>query len=135
MNAKTKEKLEAIEELKKHIKPGDTIYTVLKHCSKSGTYRVIDVYSMENNEPLRWSFSVSKAISARYDRKHEGVGVSGCGMDMGFDIVYNLSWSLFRDGFTCLGEKCLSNDHSNGDRDRTPHHHKEGGYCLSHRWM
>ena len=49
-----------------------------------------------------------------YNRKAEAIRVGGCGMDMGFHVVYNLSRALYRDGrFVCMGEDCPSNDHSN----------------------
>ena len=37
------DKAEAVAELKKLLKPGATVYTVLKHCSSSGMMRVIDL--------------------------------------------------------------------------------------------
>lgn len=37
--------------------------------------------------------------------------------------------------FECIGHGCPSNDHCNGDRDYTPHHHNSGGYALKHRWL
>jgi hypothetical protein len=56
-------------------------------------------------------------------------------MDMGFHVVYNLSSALYRGGFGCIGDKpvrCPSNDHSNGDRDYTPHMHVVSGpACLN----
>lgn len=60
---------------------------------------------------------------------------AGCGMDVGFSLVYNLGWVLFPNGFECVGERCPSNDHSNGDRDYSPHHHSDGGYALRQRWL
>src|SRR5712692_6873174 len=67
--------------------------------------------------------------------QYEGIKVSGAGMDMGFHLVYSLSYDLYPDGFECIGERCPSNDHSNGDRDYSPHHHKDGGYALLQRWI
>jgi hypothetical protein len=136
------------------IKPGDTIYTKLVHVSRSGMYRVIDMYVIKDNIPLRISWSAGTLLEG-YDQKHEGAKASGCGMDMGFHLVYNLGYALFGDGFGCIGDKCPSNDHSNGDRDYTPHMsdvdiigadgnacnchkehwHKTGGYALKHAWM
>lgn len=46
MKARDKERLEAIEHLRTMIKPGDTVHTVLRHVSKSGMTRGIDVYFM-----------------------------------------------------------------------------------------
>jgi len=97
-------------------------------------YRVIDLYVMRNNVPLRLSYSAGILLEG-YDRRHEGAKASGCGMDMGFALVYDLSRILFKEGFECIGEHCPSNDHSNGDRDRTPHKHSDPGYALNHRWL
>jgi len=43
--------------------------------------------------------------------------------------------ALFSGGFTCPGKDCPSNDHSNGDRDYTPHMHTDPGYALRQRWL
>lgn len=129
------EREEAISNLRKMLRPGDVVYTTLKHRSSSGMMRVIDLRVIRDNEPLRITWSVAAAIDAPYNEKHEGVRMDGCGMDMGFAAVYSLSRVLFPDGFDCIGQGCPSNDHSNGDRDYSPHHHTDGGYALRHRWM
>lgn len=68
--------------------------------------------------------------------KGDALVVNGCGMDMGFHVVYELGYTLYgRDGFICIGERCPSNDHSNGDRDYTPHAHTDGGYALRYEWL
>lgn len=144
----------AREDLRRELPPGSTVYTVLRHCSRSGMYRAIDVYVIRDNEPRRLTFSVAKATGYRYDRKHEAIGIGGCGMDMGFAIVSELSFFLYPNGFQCSGEHCPSSDHSNGhDRgsdhfrrcDRSapcdhPDHakpgwHSSGHYALTHRWL
>jgi len=135
MKISKQEREKAIEQLKEWIKPGDTIYTTIKHVSRSRMMRVIDVHLIENNEPNWISYLVSKALGWGYDEKKEGIRVSGCGMDMGFHLVYTLSSILFRNGFECIGDKCPSNDHSNGDRNYTPHHHNSGGYAIKQRWL
>ncbi|OQW34882.1 MAG: hypothetical protein A4E20_01510 [Nitrospira sp. SG-bin2] len=115
MTLSTNKRAEQIRELKKILKPGDTIYTKLNHVSKSGMYRVIDVFIVRKNEPLRLSWSVAEITGMGYDRKHEGVKASGCGMDMGYEVVYQLSHALFGDGYKCKGSKgkCPSNYHVN----------------------
>ncbi len=125
------EKQEAIKNLKKLIKPGDTVYTTLIHVSKSGMYRVIGLYVIKDNQPIWISGHAAKLLEG-YDKKHEGCKASGCGMDMGFHLVHNLSYALFPDGFDCVGDKCPSNDHAN--RVDTSHH-SSGGYALHQRWM
>ena len=121
MKATGKERDESIAQLREWIKPGDTVYTVLRSVSKSGMSRTLDVYLIEDSDPMRITWSVSKAAGFTYSDRAEAIRADGCGMDMGFHVVYNLSRVLFPDGFGCIGERCPSNDHSNGDRDYTPH--------------
>lgn len=155
---KRAEQATAREQLRELLPPGSTVYTVLRHCSKSGMYRAIDCYVIRDNEPQRLTFSVAKATGMKYDRKHEAIGIGGCGMDMGFAIVNDLSYYLYPEGFACSGESCPSNDHSNGHGDRYegngglfvrctrepicshvshkgPGWHQSGAYALSQRWL
>ena len=134
MTRKDAERQEAIERLREWIKPGDTVYTILRHVSRSGMSREIGVVLMDGKSDLHPNWAVSKAIGARQG-KSDGVVMGGCGMDMGFALVHELSYALYPDGFDCLGEGCPSNDHSNGDRNREPHHHSSGGYALKQRWL
>ena len=128
---------EARDRLRKRIEPGDTLYTVIRHVSRSGMMRAIDVYEMHDNEPHRISYPVAVATGLTYNRKHEAVQMGGAGMDMGFALVYDLSWALFPDGFKCTGAgtRCPSNDHSNGRKARKGIHHKDGGYALRQQWQ
>jgi hypothetical protein len=149
---KAKERDEAIERLREWVKPGDTIYTILRHKSSSGMSRVIDMLKIEDNRVMTLGWNAAKALGDRFDNDREGVRVSGAGMDMGFHLVMNLGYVLFPDGFGCVGEHCPSNDHFNGDRDYTPHGngmtphrrevligadhwHTSGGYALNHKWL
>jgi len=143
------EQAEAITRLKEWLKPGDTVHCILRHVSKSGMFRVIDLLKV--NDPqniLGIGWNVAKALDMKYDRDREGIKVSGCGMDMGFSVVYDLSRTLYPNGHGCIGKSCPSNDHNNGDRDYTidrkttlpsgekgRHYHKDGGYALKHRWL
>jgi hypothetical protein len=128
--------------LREMLKPGDTLHTVLRSRARSGMYRTVDVYRLENGkdgkEPdlFRLTYWIAKAAGLKYDDKHEAIGISGCGMDVGFEVVYSLGRSLWPNGVPCAGERCHSNDHANGDRDReTPHTHGDGGYALAQRWI
>ena len=136
----------AIDYLREILKPGDTVYTVLRHVSRSGMQRAINVYTIKDGEPRWIAFQVAQATGFTYSEKYECLSVNGCGMDMGFHVVSNLSAVLYPNGFGCIGEKCTSNDHSNGDRDYTEHAareypdgqghwHKSGDYALIHHWM
>ena len=116
------------------LEPGTTVYTVIRHVSSSGMSRNIDVYAMVDNEPRNISYLVADVTDTPLS-KDGSLRVTGCGMDMGFHIAYTLSATLYRDGFDCTGTGCPSNDHSNGDRDYTSHHHTSGGYAIKQRWM
>ena len=123
------------------VKPGDTLYTVLRHVSRSGMQREISTFiTPADGVPRCLDWHVSRIIGERIG-KHDGVVIGGCGMDMGFQMVYLLSSAMFPDGFTCTGKNekehryCPSNDHSNGDRNYRPHKHSSGGYALKQRWM
>ncbi len=123
------EQAEALARLHDWLKPGDTVYTILDHVSAFGTSRTIRVVllSCENGKAidLHPNHAVSRVLGLRFHKRNgretDALVVQGCGMDMGFYLVHNLSRRLFPDGFGCIGPNCPSNDHSNGDRDHTPH--------------
>jgi hypothetical protein len=134
------ERDEAIARLRETLKPGDTVYTSVEHVSRSGMSREIKVYAIQDSEPLWLAGYASRAIGCRLG-KRDGLIVGGCGMDMGFWVVYNLGYALFPNGVPCTGDKCLSNDHVNyrGDRSKEPRGegviHHDGGYAFRHRWL
>jgi len=130
-------KQEAIEQLREMLKPGDTVHTILRHVSRSGMARSISAIVMEKGEPLDISWLLARAGLGTFDRKNDGVKVGGCGMDMGFHLVYNLSWTLWPNGHRCAGKRCQSNDHSNPPHPKRDGRmkHRDGGYALSHRWL
>jgi hypothetical protein len=136
---KQEQKEQALKSLRESLKPGDTVYTVLRSVSRSGMSREIDLYIFRDNAPEYLTGLVARACGFSLGKR--GLKMGGCGMDMGFHAVYELAAVLFPDGFTCTGKSedhrswCPSNDHSNGDRDYKPHHHKSGGYALRHSWM
>ena len=103
------------------LKPGDTVYTRVNHVARSGMMRVIDLYVIRENEPLRITWHVCNVLGSTYNRKHEGLRMDGCGMDMCFAAVYELGSCLWREG--------TSEPHStrNGQPDRT------GGHALTKR--
>ena len=138
----TADQEEARAQLREILKPGDTVSTVLRHVSSSGMSRSISPVICGEDGPTDLTWLVVRALGDRFDQKNGGIKVGGCGMDMGFHLVYNLSYTLFPDGFSCIGDggdkwgaRCPSCDHSNGDRDYTPHTHTDGGYALRHRWL
>jgi len=118
------QKAEAIKFLKKTLKPGATVYTILNHCSTSGMSRCISLaYGQKNGEILKLDFWVSRAFGERIDNKHGGLKVVGCGMDMGFHLVYRLGRVMWPKG--------TAKPH--GSRNGTPD--MDGGYALKQTWL
>lgn len=111
---------EAILHLRSILKPSDTVYTVLRHVSRSGMSRGIDCYVMskDGGEPAWITAYVGHAIGTPQSmedwRKSRGLKVGGCGMDMGFHVVNSLSMVIFPE-YKCLGKDghCPSNYHVN----------------------
>lgn len=139
MRQAEKDRAEAVETLSKMLKPGDTVFTVLRSVSRSGMSREIGLLVPTNGNGDRPGFfhpnySASVLTGNRQNKAGDGVKVSGCGMDMGFHLVYAISRRLWPNGFKCIGEGCPSNDHSNhADRENTQH--SDGGYALRHEWV
>ena len=139
---KESERNKLVTELKEILKPGDTVYTKLNHVSKSGMMRVIEVMVIRNDQPRYLTYMVADLLGYKMHKKYEGLKVGGCGMDMGFSVVYGLSAQLYREsGYGCIEDpknktRCPSNYHVNS-RDWTvtgePIHHD--GYALRHRWL
>ena len=109
------ERDEAIARLRETLKPGDTVYTVLRSVSRSGMTRGIDAYKIEDGTPIWLSGLIARAGLFSLN-KHDCLSVGGCGMDMGFHVVDTLSYMLYggKTGYKCLGKgKCPSNYHTN----------------------
>ncbi|NBR87965.1 MAG: hypothetical protein EBT61_21110 [Verrucomicrobia bacterium] len=129
------EKAEAIARLREWLKPGDTVYTILEHVSSSGMSRAIRFVIPkvdEDGKPyfLHPNHAIGVVLGLRFHtsrgRQTDALHVTGCGMDMGFDCVYNLSRYLFPDGFKVDGRG------RNGD---TSGHDNDGGYALKQAWL
>lgn len=180
------EQAEAIAQLREWIRPGDTVYTILDHVSASGMSRAIRVClpyvrPSDDQEPsdrvddsqrytdlnraidfIHPNYAVGKALGLRHwkrnGREQDALVVGGCGMDMGFHLVYELSHLLYGSrrctkclryipddyptdvtcgecdgdivgGYACLGKgKCPSNYHAN-HRTRVRCDGFEGRFC------
>jgi len=86
--------LESLNHLRSILKPGDVLYTVLKHVSRSGMQREIQVVIVRDGEIVDLTWHVGQALGWSIG-KHDGVKVGGAGMDMGFHLIYSLSSLLF----------------------------------------
>jgi len=113
---------QAISELKKLIKPGDTVHTILRHVSRSGMSRNIDLVISVDGD-VRCISGIA-ALAINHKRAKDGsIVAGGCGMDMGFSLVYNLGYALWPHG----------TDEPHGTRNGEADY--SGGYALKQRWI
>lgn len=107
----------AIASLKKRLKPGDTIYHTVKHVARSGMSRTITFFIADRHKKITCiNWELSHALGYSRDKSNGALKVGGCGMDMGFHVVYSTGRALFPKGF-----KLAKGQHGrNGDRSRTP---------------
>lgn len=76
-------------------------YTIFRHASRSGMSRTISVHYFDTAKGRMCHLNyVASVITGRpMDRKRDGVICKGCGMDMGFDLVYALASAATGDGY------------------------------------
>ena len=102
MAVREQEREDAIARLRVWLKSGDTVYTILRHHSRSGMQRTIGVLGIRARGDALiihdFSRNAASALSLKYDDKREGVVIGGCGMDMGFALVNQLASVLFGSG-------------------------------------
>ncbi len=80
-----------------YLKEGDKVYTILRNVSSSGMTRNISLVVAKEGEIIDVTYYVAHALGEKVSESkgHRTIKVSGCGMDMGFYLVYNLSSVLF----------------------------------------
>jgi hypothetical protein len=116
---KRNEQAEALAQLREVLMPGDTVYTILRKVSSTGMNRQISLFVIKDNKMVRLSHLVARALDYKLTDKNPGrnwaIRIGGCGMDMGFHLVYGLSRVAFA---------------NIPDPER-----KDPGYLLNHRWL
>jgi hypothetical protein len=82
------------------------VYTIIRHVARSGMMREISVVipitdDHHNTRFVHPSYTIAGLLGWSYTDKHgnNAVIVGGCGMDMGFHLVYSLSSVLYGDGY------------------------------------
>lgn len=153
MKYSKEEQAKAREYLLEAVKPGDTLETILRQVSRSGMSRHISVILPSETGNRDITYLVARLLGDRINDRDGGIVSGGCGMDMGFELVYRLSSTLWPDGFGIVGEASLypqgirpaskeqayklrsqgvkfcgrNGDSSGWDND--------GGYALKQRWL
>jgi len=104
MNKKQIEKQESIEALKSYLKKGMTLQAIIRQVSNSGMSRSISFKVIYKKELIDLSWWISKALEYPFNDKHHAIKIWGCGMDMSFHVVHNLSHVLFDNGYKLKSE-------------------------------
>jgi len=89
----------ACEQLLTHyVSEGSRVYTILRHVSSSGMSRDISLVIADSDGSISdITYYAAAAMNNRLIERNNNraIRVNGCGMDMGFHLVYNLSSVLF----------------------------------------
>jgi hypothetical protein len=109
-------------ELLERVKPAQKVYCNLLSVSASGMQRRIELFIVEKGEICNITFSASIVTNRKFSDKG-GIICKGCGMDMGFDLVYSLGSALWPTGTPAPHGK------RNGEEDSA------GGYALRSQWL
>lgn len=148
------DKAQAFQNLRKWLKPGDTVHTICDHVSRSGMSRQIRVVLIsKDGETTHPNYAVGCLLGYSQARKGDGFLVGGCGMDMGFHVVHSLGYALFGEeaekgtgkAANALRKAIYEADkhywHQQGKTEK-PNWTKPGrewfggaGYALKHRWL
>jgi hypothetical protein len=107
----------------KFVSPGSKVYTVLRHVAKSGMSRTMSIFVVDKGGEIL-SITTYVADLCDYTCTKDGyLRADGCGMDMGFSVVYNLGQALWPEG----------TEKPHGTRNGEPD--SVGGYALNQVWL
>lgn len=105
----TAHRIELMNDLRAWMPKGSTVYTILRSRARSGMSRVISPVVLQPKtydsgcdvkweaEPIFPEYKVAQLLGLGLD-KNQGIKIQGCGMDMGFHLVYTLASILYDDG-------------------------------------
>ena len=117
------ERTQSLAHLREILKPGAEVFTQLRHVSKSGMTRWLDVYAVMDGSIRNITWDVCAAADFTFCGRRHALKIEGCGMDMGFSAVYSLGRALYPQG----------TDSPHGMRNGEPD--TDGGYALRQRWL
>ena len=112
----------ARDTLRAMLKPGQTVFCTLRSVSSSGMSRRISLHIIEGADIRSIDNLVADATGFKHSDKG-GLIATGCGMDMGFHLVYTLGRYLWPNGTPA----------PHGTRNGVPD--SDGGYALKSSWL
>lgn len=150
----TDAELEYRQTLKNFLKPGTTVYTIMRFVSRTGATHSVSLVAAKGGTILPLDdIMVSSGMKLTPDNKFGGFKFTVSGYDTGKIAVYDLSRALYPNGFPCLGtEKCQSPEHEEyqpiidakrgGGKIKNPrknyakgNKHTDGGFALLQEWL
>jgi hypothetical protein len=117
------QQLAVLADLHHMLPPGSTIWSLHRRSSASGMTHWFDFYTIRDNELIWLTYQICIACRYPYDTKHEALKTTGGGMDMAFQVIYNLGQAMWPEG--------TPEPHGmrNGEPDTV------GGYAFHHRHL
>jgi len=120
----------AVQYLRSILPVGSYVSLSVKNVARSGMSRDIECIVNGKEYPNNITHWVATALNKKVS-KRGGIRMNGCGMDMGFELVYLLGRGLYPDGFipAIAGRSYGRNGSDANELD------KDGGYALNHRYL
>ena len=76
-----------------------TVYVVQRSVSRSGMMRKLSLFIVRDGVLLDITKHAADVVGFSFDRDSWAIRVHGCGMNMHFHAVYELSYALYGDGY------------------------------------
>lgn len=80
------------------------VYCIVRHVSSSGMSRVISLHTIQDGDIRHLSYNAATVLGRSYNDKHGGVKIDGCGMDMCYALVSDLSYAMFGNAYLLRSE-------------------------------
>lgn len=118
-------KAESLATMREVLKPGDTVFTIVRSVASSGMSRTISpIIFLDNdvNQARYYTYHIGRILGLTQVNAmgNDALRIGGCGMDMCAHLVDCLSYELFPNGFDCLGENCPASAHHNSRGQNCP---------------
>ena len=93
---RTNDQTHSLEQLRQWLPKGTRVFTILRAVARSGMRREVSVVVWQpgSDRPIHPNHHVCQVLGLRRG-KNDGVVIQGCGMDMGFHLVYELAYALY----------------------------------------
>ena len=90
------ERAESFANLRKWLKPGDTVHTILDHVSRSGMSRNIRVVLLKDGEAFHPNYAVSVVLGMSRAKHGDGISLVPASIESKVwrDVVWKRAWAI-----------------------------------------